>query len=125
MRHLVRDERGLSQSVQYAVLWPTLMLATLGIIQAGVWVHGQNVAVRAAGAAADVARGSYGTSAEAQALAMRLASSGGLDEVQISVSRGGARVDVTVSARAPAIFDVGLGRISETATLPVERVTAP
>lgn len=125
MSPLVRDERGLSQSVQFAVIWPILMLVTLGIIQAGVWVHGQNVAVRAANAAADLARGSYGTSIEAHDVATRLASEGGLDNVQVSVARGSARVDITVSAEAPAIFDVGLRRISVTATVPVERVTQP
>ncbi len=125
MSPLVRDERGLSQSVQYAVIWPTLMLATLGIIQAGVWVHGQDVAVRAANAAADVARGSYGTRDGAHDLAARLASDGGLDDVQVDVARGAARVDITVSASAPAIFDVGLRRIRVTATLPMEKATAP
>ena len=125
MRPRVRDERGLSQSVQYAVIWPTLMLLTLGIIQAGVWVHGQNVALRAAAAGADVARGSYGTSTQAHDVATRLATAGGLNDVQVRVTRGAARVDIIVSAEAPAIFDVGLGRISETATLPLERVTPP
>jgi hypothetical protein len=36
-----RDERGLSESVQWAVLWPALMLVTLGIIQAGIFLHGR------------------------------------------------------------------------------------
>lgn len=117
------DERGLSQSIQYAVVLPTVMLATLGIIQAGVWIHGHDVAVRAANAAADVARGSYGSPAEAQDTASRLASAGGLSDVRVAVTRGPAKVDVTVSAQAPLIFDVGLGRISETASVPVEHVT--
>ena len=33
---LRRDERGLSESVQFAVVWPVLMLSTLGILQAGL-----------------------------------------------------------------------------------------
>jgi hypothetical protein len=41
------------------------------------------------------------------------------------VTRGAARVDVTVTAKAPLIFEVGLGRISETASAPLERVTPP
>jgi Flp pilus assembly protein TadG len=119
------NERGLSQSVQYAVILPTLMLITLGIIQAGVWIHGHDVAVRAANAAADVARGSYGTTEQARDVAERLAAAGGLRDVQVDVTRAPARVNVTVRAQAPLIFDVGLGRISETASAPVERVTTP
>lgn len=36
----MRDERGLSESVQHAVIFPVLMLLTLGVIQAGIWIHG-------------------------------------------------------------------------------------
>ena len=101
------------------------MLSSLGIIQAGLWLHGHDVALRSANGAVDVARGSYGTSAEAQKMATRLASAGGLQVVHVDVTRGAARVDVTVTAKAPLIFDVGLGRISETASAPLERVTPP
>jgi Flp pilus assembly protein TadG len=121
----MRNERGLSQSVQYAVILPTLMLATLGIIQAGAWIHGHNVAIRAANAAADVARGTYGSPAEARDLAIRLADAGGLDDVQVSVKKVAGRVDITVAGRAPVIFDVALGQITETAHAPIERVTQP
>jgi len=125
MPRLSADERGLSQSVQYAVILPALMLVTLGIIQAGVWIHGHNVAIRAANAGADIARGSYGTAAEARAAAMTLAETGGLRDVQIDVERATDGVTVSVSAGAPLIFDVGLGRIRETARAPVERATPP
>jgi len=122
---LKRDERGLSQSVQYAVIMPTLMLATLGILQAGMWIHGENVAARASNAAADVARGSFGTASSAQEAASNLAAAGGLSDVLVTVSRGSAQVTVTVSAKAPSILDVGLGRIEMTASAPLERVTQP
>jgi hypothetical protein len=125
MPRLSADERGLSQSVQYAVILPALMLVTLGIIQAGVWIHGHNVAIRAANAGADIARGSYGTAAEARAAAMTLAETGGLRDVQIDVERATDGVTVSVSAGAPLIFDVGLGRIRERARAPVERATPP
>ena len=122
---LLRGERGLTESAQYAVILPLLLLVTLGIIQAGVWLHGHNVAARAASAAVDVARGSFGSTAEAQEQAADLATAGGLLDVRVSVTRGAGRVTAAVSARAPVIFPVGLGRISETATAPLERVTPP
>ena len=72
-----RTERGLSESVQLAVVWPVLLLLTLGIIQSGVWLHARNVAERATRAAVDTARGSFGTAAEGQQLGTDLAQAGG------------------------------------------------
>jgi Flp pilus assembly protein TadG len=118
-----RDERGVSESVQWAVLWPVLMLVTLGIIQAGIFLHGRNVAQRAATAAVDAARGSYGSPADAEHLAEAIASSGGLTEVSVRVQRTGAVVNVDVSGYAPMIFDLDLGGVTATATAPLERVT--
>ena len=125
MSYPTRSERGLSESVQYALIWPVLMLATLGIIQAGIWLHGRNVALRAASAAADVARGSYGTASEAQAVAAGIAQSGGLKQVNVTIDRSSTSVAVTVRARAVLILDLGLGSLAATASAPVERVSQP
>jgi Flp pilus assembly protein TadG len=122
---IARDERGLSESVQWAVLWPLLMLLTLGIIQVGIFLHGRNVAQRAAAAAVDAARGSYGSAADAEQLGATIAGSGGLRNISIRVQRTPSTVTADVSAYAPMIFDLDLGRISETAAAPVERVTPP
>ena len=122
---MARDERGLSESVQWAVLWPLLMLLTLGIIQAGIFLHGRNVAQRAATAAVDVARGSYGTAADAEHLGESIASSGGLKSISVRVKRTGTTATAEVSAYSPMIFDLDLGRINETAVAPLERVTQP
>ena len=73
MQARARDERGLSESTQWAVLFSLLMLLTLGIIQAGIHLHGRNVAQRAATAAVDAARGSFGSTAEAQQVAHGIA----------------------------------------------------
>ena len=125
MQTLARDERGLSESVQWAVLWPLLMLVTLGIIQAGIFLHGRNVAQRAATAAVDAARGSYGSPADAERLGATIAGSGGLRNISVRVLRSGTTVTADVSGSAPMIFDLDLGRINETATAPIERVTQP
>ena len=125
MRKLPRSERGVSESVQYALIWPVLMLATLGIIQSGIWLHGRNVAQRAATAAADTARGTYGTSGDAEAIARDIAHSGGLQQISVEVRRSSTVVTVVVHAQAALILDLGLGSLSETASAPVERVTQP
>lgn len=120
-----RGERGLSESIQLAVVWPVLMLVTLGILQAGLWLHARNVAERAATAAVDAARGSDGAVAAAEELGGDLARAGGLDGVSVVVVRGGTAVSATVTATAPLILDLGMADIQETAAAPRERVTAP
>ena len=102
-----------------------MLLVSLGIIQAGIWIHGHNVANRAAHAAADAASGSYGSSAEARQIAEGIARSGGLTDVDVRVSTGSAVADVTVTGNAPSLLDLPLRRIAETASAPVERVTGP
>jgi hypothetical protein len=119
------DQRGLSESAQLAVVWPVLLLVTLGIIQAGIWLHARNVAERAASAAVDAARGSFGAPGEAQRLGVDLARVGGLQDVSLVVSRSGTSVTATVTARAPLLLDLGLGQLQESASAPLERVTPP
>ena len=118
------DERGLSESTQWAVLFSTLMLLTLGIIQAGIFLHGRNVAQRAATAAVDTARGSFGSNGEAQQVAQGVANSGGLTDVTIRIDQGATTVTVEVTGTAPAVLDL-FGRVRETASAPLERVSQP
>ena len=125
MHPRARNERGLSESTQWAVMFSLLMLLTLGIIQAGIYLHGRNVAQRAATSAVDVARGSYGTIGEAEELANDIARSGGLRDVSIRVSRGATSVTADVSGNAPAILDIGVSHIHEIASAPLERATQP
>ncbi len=120
-----RDERGVSESVQFAVVWPVLMLVTLGILQAGVWLHGRNVAERAAVTAVDTARGSAGSVDAARDRAADVARSGGLDGVSVEVVREAAEVRATVTATSPLLLDLGLGELHESAAAPLERVTPP
>lgn len=125
MLSATRDERGLSESLQLAVVWPVLMLVTLGVIEGGTWLHARNVAERAAIAAVGEASGSYGNDDTARELGRDLAASGGLSNVEVAVSRGASAVTVVVSADSPLVLDLGLGRIREAAAGPLEQVTGP
>jgi len=120
-----RGQRGVSESVQFALVWPVLLLVTLGIIQAGIWLHARNVAHRVVTAAVDTARGSTGTVGQAQELGADLAAAGGLGEVSLEVVRGATTATATVTARAPLILDLGFGGLHESASAPLERVTPP
>jgi len=118
-------ERGLTNSLQFTVIVPALMLATFGLIQAGLWLHARNVAAEAVTAAADVARDYDDDPAAARDAAQRIAVVGGLTDVRLTINRQPDSVSVTMAAKPPVIFEFGLGRITETATAPVERVTKP
>lgn len=120
-----RNERGLSDSVQLAVAWPLLVLLIFGIIQAGVWLHGRNVAQRAAVLATDIGRGTTGSLPEARQAATTLAEAGGLTGISVDVRINATTVIVEVGADTPLIVDLGLGRLRETATAPRERLTTP
>jgi Flp pilus assembly protein TadG len=115
----------MSESVQIALLWPVVLLVTLGVIEAGIWIHGRQAALRAATAAADVARGSAGSAGQAEDLAGKIARSSGLRAVSVAVTTSGDEVRVVVSGTAPAILDLPLTRISESASAPREQVTTP
>jgi hypothetical protein len=116
------SERGVTESTQWAMLIPALMLVVLGTIQAGIWLHGRTVVAHAASAVAEeVAWGGAGE-AEAVALGQRIAHDGGLQEVAVVIDRGAEVVRVQVSGRAPLVFDLGLGRLSEHAEMPRELV---
>lgn len=119
------SERGLSSSVQFAVLVPVLMLAVLGMIQVGVWVHARDVAGQAARLAVDETRGTQPDEAATRSAALRVTEVGGLRDVEIRIDRGPDQVRVTVSAAAPTFFDLGLDRLDEQAVGPVERVSRP
>jgi len=120
-----RGQRGITESAQFALVWPLLLLVSLGIIQAGIWIHGHNVANRAAHAAADAASGSFGSSGEARQIAEGIARSGGLTDVDVQVSTSSTVAQVAVAGNAPSLLDLPLGRIHETASAPLERVTRP
>ncbi len=119
------DQRGQSESVQWALLWPAILLVSLGIIQAGIYLHGRNVAQRAATAAVDTARGTYGSAGEARQRAENIARAGGLRSVTVVVDRGTEQVRAQVRGDPVSLIDLGLSRVSETATAPRERFTRP
>ncbi len=111
------NQRGISESTQWALLTPLVMLLTLGLVQLGVWLNARTVAGEAAATVADLmAAGSPGASAAGE----RVAAAAGLQEVAISAMRDGGLIVVTVSGRVPIFLDIGQGRIAERAVLPAE-----
>lgn len=119
------NERGLSESTQWAIVVPTVLTLVLGLVQTGVWLHARSVAAQAAAAAADLRASGPARGAEADQAATAIATRGGLNDVVVATRQDAATVTVTVAGTPPAFFDLGLTRVSERAVLPLERVTTP
>lgn len=120
-----RPDRGMSGSVQWAILVPVILLTVLGAIQVGLWAYGRTVASHAAIAAAEEAALLRASEADARALGTEIASGGGLTDIQVQLVVDANNARATVRGRMPTFVDLGQTRVSEQATRPREQVTRP
>lgn len=119
-----RGERGGVQSTEFVLIAPALILVIFGGMQVAVWYHAKDVVLSAAQTAADVERVA-GRSGGGAAAAAAVAERGGVDDVSVGVDRGAQLVTVTVRGRADMFIDLPLSTITQTVTVPRERVTTP
>ena len=119
-----RGERGGVQSTEFVLIAPALILVIFGGMQVAVWYHAKDVVLSAAQTAADVERVA-GRSGGGAAAATAVAERGGVDDVSVGVDRGAQLVTVTVRGRADMFIDLPLSTITQTVTVPRERVTTP
>jgi len=117
------NQRGVAESTQWAILLPTLLLLVLGMVQLGVWLYSRTVASEAAAVTADLRATGPAAEPAARLAGERVATRGGLQQVEIGVAADNAHLVVTVSGRAPLFFDIGQGLVVAQAVLPLERVT--
>ena len=113
----------MSESLQWTIATPLIMLCILGTIQGGLLLHGRSTVRQAAAAAAEVEAVSQPGSNTGSATAQRVAQAGGLTAVSVQVSRTPTAVDVVVLATVPVFFDIGQGNVSGHASMPQERET--
>lgn len=115
-----RDERGLSESIQWAVLLPLVLLAVLGAVHAGVVLHGRTVAANAAlaGAETDALSGAAGGAGDR--VAREVAEGGGLLDVTTTTSRTASVVRIEVRGRVDSFLPGGATTVTSTAEQPVE-----
>ncbi len=117
-----RSERGASESLQWAVILPALLLCVLGLIQAGIWLNGRQVLHSAAAAAAE-AESVLGSSPGSGEQAARRVAGSTVVNLEVSVARSATRVDVVVTGRVPVFFDVGQGSLTAQAGASIEGVS--
>lgn len=99
------DERGMSETVSWAVMMPLMLLCLLGALQAGIWVHARTAVEHAASAAADVA--SFSTPEQARQAALGVTRQADVSGVEVVVTDLGDRCEVVVSGRARLLMDLG------------------
>ncbi|CAI9403343.1 TadE/TadG family type IV pilus assembly protein [Aestuariimicrobium sp. T2.26MG-19.2B] len=123
MPHLFpeRDHRGLSESVQWALLAPLVLLVVLGLIQTGVLLNARNTAHHAAMAAAETESLLGAQAGDGRAVADRILAPVGLRDSSTTITRSNESVTVVISGNAPLFFDIGLGRVEARAVMPLER----
>ncbi len=120
-----RDQRGVSDSVSWAILTPLLLLTILGLIQAGLWLHGRTVAGQAAMAGAEQAALLGASDDAVRSAVQRSTDEGGLTHASVEIVRGADFVRVRVSGRMPTFFDLGQGQVTVEARRPIERAARP
>ena len=116
-------ERGLSNSVQVAILLPLTLGIFLGLLQWSLNAWATATALASAQQAATVAS-AIGSSAEAgREAAADVHSNGSLSEVEVAVTRGARETTATVSGRPPTVLWPSV--VTRTAVVATERLTAP
>lgn len=121
------DDRG-SSTLEYAILFPALLLLIMAGVQAGLFYHARSIAHAAAEEGARTAAAQTATAAMGEATAADFADrvgSGLFTGVDVDVSRSRTTVTATVSGTATSLIPGTTWTVTQTVTRPVERVTSP
>ncbi len=115
-----RDDRGLSESVQWTLLTATAVLLLIGGVQTAVVLHTRTVVANAALAGAEARATRGGTAASASDSARSVAGRSGLPSITVDSHVSATTVTVTVGTDVPALIGIGPRRVTSTATVPRE-----
>lgn len=119
----MRNERGMSGSVQMAILFPLTIGMFLLALQWALWTWADATANAAAedGARAAAMHGS--NEAAGLEAAKRATEGDALANVRIDVDRGATHTTVKVRGEALSVIPLMHSQVTATATVPTERVT--
>jgi Flp pilus assembly protein TadG len=123
-----RDERG-SVSIELVILLPALFAVMFLGMQAALVYHARTVAIAAAQEGARAAGAEQGREADGVGAANDFIAEAGGDDVltntSTSADRTAAAATVTVTGFSLSVIPGWKVRITQSATVPVERLTAP
>lgn len=121
-----RNQRGMTQGIQWAILVPIVLLAVLGGIQTALVLQARACVANAALAAAQTEAVYGDVGGTGVAAAHEVVRSAALSGVNVSSTTGTGvdgvdRVSVTVSGAITRVIPFGPATVSATATVPKER----
>ncbi|WP_225080835.1 TadE/TadG family type IV pilus assembly protein [Streptomyces sp. CoT10] len=123
-----REDRG-DTSIQMAIIFPFVLLATVAVIQASMWYYARQIALTAAREGATAARAYQSSPADGAAQARSVLERSAGDSLRgysVSASSDGQRVRVRVSGTAMSMIPGVSGlRVTQSASGAVERWTVP
>ncbi|MDO5093477.1 MAG: TadE/TadG family type IV pilus assembly protein [Propionibacteriaceae bacterium] len=115
-------QRGMTGSVQMALLFPLALLVLLATLQWSLLLWAEAVALAAAQDAARTAGVFGGSSDDGRREGQRAASGGALADVQVAVTREPRWTTATVEGRAVQLIPLVNATVRQTAQVPTERV---
>ncbi|MGW3498304.1 TadE/TadG family type IV pilus assembly protein [Streptomyces sp. NPDC001020] len=123
-----RDDRG-DTSIQIAIIFPFVLLATVAVIQASMWYYARQIALTAAREGLTAARAYQSSPADGAAQARNVlgrTAGDSLSGYSVSAGSDGQRVRVQVSGTALSMIPGVPGlQVTQSASGPVERWTVP
>lgn len=122
-----RNETG-QTAIQVAILLPLVIFLIIGAIQGMLWFAGRQVAIAAASEGARVTATELGTAQSGQAAAVGFANTAGrgfLLAPHATVTRTDTIATVTLTGSTQVLVAGVDLTVTQTASLPVERLTAP
>ncbi|MDX2576810.1 TadE/TadG family type IV pilus assembly protein [Streptomyces scabiei] len=123
-----RDDRG-DTSIQMAIIFPFVLLATVAVIQASMWYYARQIALTAAREGLTAARAYQSSPADGAAQARNVlgrTAGDSLSGYSVSAGSDGQRVRVQVSGTALSMIPGVPGlQVTQSASGPVERWTVP
>ena len=123
-----RSDRG-SVTIELVILLPALFAVLFLGMQAALFHHARTVAIAAAQDGARAASAEHGRPADGESAAVAFIADAGGDDVLTDADaiaqRSATRVTVTVTGRSLSVIPGWRPVVVQSASLPVERVTAP
>ncbi|UFR07134.1 pilus assembly protein [Streptomyces sp. Go40/10] len=123
-----RDDRG-DTSIQMAIIFPFVLIATVAVIQASMWYYARQIALTAAREGLTAARAYQSSSADGAAQARNVLGRTAGDSLRgysVAASSNGQRVRIQVTGTALSMIPGVPGlQVTQSASGPVERWTVP
>ncbi|MGC0252666.1 TadE/TadG family type IV pilus assembly protein [Pseudactinotalea sp. Z1748] len=121
----MREQRG-GVAVQYALVYPVLLLVLIGLLQSAFYYHSLNGVRHAADRAVQVSQSLGGSGPEGVSAAQQvLSQTGTIGSISIEVDRGAEFVTAHVTGESMSLLGFWAPTVSATAEGPVERWTEP